>query len=96
MLFGSNIESEKNILYKRGTIISQDGVQFTIMNEKGKYFRVNGDMIWLWNMCKGVSFNDLLFEYRRISSSSDEEIKHSLYTAIHLMESYSVVKVKKN
>lgn len=92
-----NTNNEKdNIICKRGRIVNPDDEHAAIINEKGEYYIVNDTMVSLWNMCRGISFNDLFLEFRRISNGTDEEIKRSLYDAMHLFERFSLVKVKKN
>jgi hypothetical protein len=79
----STNNEKDNIICKRGRIVNPDDEHVAIINEKGECYLINDTMVSLWNMCRGISFNDLFLEFRRISNGTDEEIKRSLYDTMH-------------
>ncbi len=72
----------------------KDGTPLLI-NEKGEGYRVNDTAVSLWNMCNGISFNDLLLEVLRISSDSEEEVRKSLSEMLKQLDRVSVIEIKK-
>jgi hypothetical protein len=96
MLWNGNNLSANTMIFKRGTVVNHKDGRSAIINEKGEHCIVNDTMVSLWNMCKGISFNDLFLEYSRISSGSEKDVRESLRKAIHLFETFSIIKVKKS
>jgi coenzyme PQQ synthesis protein D (PqqD) len=86
-------ESSKIIL-RRGTVSNdRDGMPLLI-NEKGEAYRVNDTAISLWNMCKGITFDDLFLEVLHISSSDEDEVKRSLEQMIRQFQEISVIEMR--
>ncbi len=86
--------SQNKIILRRGEVGNdRDGTPLLI-NEKGEAYRVNDTAVSLWNMCNGISFEDLFLEVRRISSGNDREMRKSLEKMVHQFHHISVVELK--
>ena len=87
-------ESSNRIIFRRGAVDNDcDGTPLLI-NERGEAFRVNDTAISLWNMCNGISFEDLFLEVLRISSDDKTEVKKSLEQMIKQFQKISVIEVR--
>lgn len=86
-------ESAKIIL-RRGEVGNDlDGTPLLI-NSKGEAYRVNDTAVALWNMCNGITFEDLFLEVLRISSGDEHEVRKSLEQMVHQLRKISVVEIK--
>ena len=87
-------ESGNKILLRRGMVDNdRDGTPLLI-NDKGEAYRVNDTAVSLWNMCNGITFDDLFLEVLRISSDEEDEVKKSLEQMIRQFEKISVVELR--
>src|ERR687885_1601476 len=88
-------ESINNKLILRRGIIGNDcdGTPLLI-NGRGEAYRVNDTAISLWNMCNGITFDDLLLEVLRISSGDEDDVKKSLEQMIRQFHKISMIEVK--
>jgi hypothetical protein len=66
-----------------------------LINFKGEAYRVNDTAVSLWNMCNGISFQDLLHEVLRISNDNETNVKRSLFEMLLQLNDVSVIKLKK-
>lgn len=58
-MFLKKVDDNK-IIFRRGEVANDvDGTPLLI-NNKGEAYRVNDTAISLWNMCNGITFDDLL------------------------------------
>jgi hypothetical protein len=55
---------------------------------------VNDTAVSLWNMCNGITFDDLFLEVLRISSGDEDEVRKSLEQTVRQFEKISVIKVR--
>jgi hypothetical protein len=86
-------ESTK-IIHRRGEVDNdQDGTPLLI-NSRGEAYRVNDTAVSLWNMCNGITFDDLFLEVLRISSGDEEEVKKSLEQMIKQFQQISVIELR--
>ncbi len=86
-------ESTK-IIHRRGEVDNdQDGTPLLI-NSMGEAYRVNDTAVSLWNMCNGITFDDLFLEVLRISSGNEEEVKKSLEQMIKQFQQISVIELR--
>jgi hypothetical protein len=93
MLLKKEIEGNRIIL-RRGTVGNdRDGTPLLI-NGRGEAYRVNDTAISLWNMCNGITFDDLLLEVLRISSGDEDDVKKSLEQMIRQFHKISMIEVK--
>jgi hypothetical protein len=87
-------ESDNRIILRRGEVGNdQDGTPLLI-NGKGEAYRVNDTAVSLWNMCNGITFDDLLLEVMRISSGRQAEVRKSLEQMVRQFKEISVVELK--
>src|SRR5919199_6741313 len=88
-------ESVNNkIILRRGVVANDcDGTPLLI-NGRGEAYRVNDTAISLWNMCNGITFDDLLLEVLRISSGDEDDVKKSLEQMIRQFHKISMIEVK--
>lgn len=83
-----------SIILRRGYVSNDlDGTPLLI-NFKGEGFRVNDTAVSLWNMCNGISFQDLVYEVLSISSDKEPKVRESLKTMLTQMNKASVIKIK--
>jgi hypothetical protein len=93
MLLKKEIEGNRIIL-RRGAVGNDlDGTPLLI-NGRGEAYRVNNTAISLWNMCNGITFDDLLLEVLRISSGDEDDVKKSLEQMIRQFHKISMIEVK--
>ena len=93
MLLKKEIEGNRIIL-RRGVVGNDlDGTPLLI-NGRGEAYRVNDTAISLWNMCNGITFDDLLLEVLRISSGDEDDVKKSLEQMIRQFHKISMIEVK--
>lgn len=86
-------ENSKTI-YRRGEVGNdQDGTPLLI-NYRGEAYRVNDTAVSLWNMCNGISFDDLLLEVLRISSGDEDEVCESLEQMVKQFKEISVIELR--
>jgi hypothetical protein len=87
-------ESSNRIILRRGDVGNdRDGTPLLI-NGRGEAYRVNDTAVSLWNMCNGITFDDLLLEVLRISSGDEEDVKKSLEQMVRQFEKISVIEVR--
>ena len=88
-------ESVNNkIILRRGIVGNDcDGTPLLI-NGKGEAYRVNDTAVSLWNMCNGITFDDLLLEVLRISSGDRDDVKKSLESMIKQFQKISIIELR--
>jgi hypothetical protein len=87
------IDSE-SIILRRGTVSNDlDGTPILI-NSKGEGYRVTDTAVSLWNMCNGISFQDLVYEVLSISSDTESRVRECLRTMLIQMSKVSIIKIK--
>ena len=65
-------ESVNNkIILRRGVVGNDCDGTPPLINGRGEAYRVNDTAVSLWNMCNGITFDDLLLEVLRISSGGE-------------------------
>jgi hypothetical protein len=93
MLLKKEIEGNRIILRRGAVGNDRDGTPLLI-NGRGEAYRVNDTAISLWNMCNGITFDDLLLEVLRISSGDEDDVKKSLEQMIRQFYKISMIEVK--
>lgn len=88
-------ESVSNkIILRRGVVGNDcDGTPLLI-NAKGEAYRVNDTAVSLWNMCNGITFDELLFEVLRISSGDQDDVRKSLAQMIRQFQKISIIELR--
>jgi hypothetical protein len=87
-------EIENKVIVRRGEVGNdRDGTPLLI-NWRGEAYRVNDTAVSLWNMCNGITFDDLCLEVLRISSGDEDDVRKSLEKMIRQFHKISVVEVK--
>lgn len=88
------LKKESRIILRRGTVSNdRDGMPLLI-NGKGEAYRVNDTAISLWNMCNGITLDDLFLEVLHISSSGEDEVRRSLEQMIKQFQKISVIEMR--
>lgn len=84
----------KKVILRRGEVANDlDGTPLLI-NDRGVAYRVNDTAVSLWNMCNGITFDDLLLEVLRISSGNEEDVRKSLEQMVRQFHKISVVELR--
>ena len=87
-------ETDYKIILRRGNVDNDlDGTPLLI-NDRGEAYRVNDTAVSLWNMCNGITFDDLLLEVLRISSGDREEVRKSLEQMVKQFRKIAVLEVR--
>jgi coenzyme PQQ synthesis protein D (PqqD) len=87
-------ESTNKLILRRGEVGNdRDGTPLLI-NDRGEAYRVNDTAVSLWNMCNGITFEDLFLEVLRISSDNEIEVKKSLEQMIRQFREISVIELR--
>ena len=82
------------IIHRRGVVGNdRDGTPLLI-NGRGEAYRVNDTAVSLWNMCNGISFDDLLLEVLRISTGDEDEVRKSLEQMVKQFQEISVIELR--
>lgn len=82
------------IIVRRGAVSNdRDGTPLLI-NDRGEAYRVNDTAVSLWNMCNGITFDDLFLEVMRISSENKSQVRKSLDELVKQFCNISVVELK--
>lgn len=88
-------ESDTNkIIVRRGAVSNDKDGTPLLINNKGEAYRVNDTAVSLWNMCNGISFDDLLHEVMRISNDDENNVRKSLEQMIRQFHKISVIELK--
>lgn len=88
-------ESVNNkIMLRRGVVGNdRDGTPLLI-NGRGEAYRVNDTAVSLWNMCNGITFDDLLLEVLRISIGGENEVRKSLEHMVRKFQKIGVIELR--
>ena len=88
-------ESINNKLILRRGVIGNDcdGTPLLI-NSRGEAYRVNDTAVSRWNMCNGITFDDLLLEVLRISSGSENDVRKSLEEMVKKFQKVGVIELR--
>jgi hypothetical protein len=95
-MFPKTKEIEKDtLILRQGEVDNDEDGTPLLINFKGEAYRVNDTAVSLWNMCNGISFQDLLHEVLRISNDNETNVKRSLFEMLLQLNDVSVIKLKK-
>ena len=95
-MFSKTKEIEKDtLILRQGEVDNDEDGTPLLINFKGEAYRVNDTAVSLWNMCNGISFQDLLHEVLRISNDNETNVKRSLFEMLLELNDVSVIKLKK-
>ena len=95
-MFPKTKEIEKDtLILRQGEVDNDEDGTPLLINSKGEAYRVNDTAVSLWNMCNGISFQDLLHEVLRISNDNETNVKRSLFEMLVQLNEVSVIKLKK-
>jgi Coenzyme PQQ synthesis protein D (PqqD) len=82
------------IILRRGVVGNDcDGTPLLI-NGRGEAYRVNDTAISLWNMCNGITFDDLFLEVLRISSGEENDVRKSLEQMVRKFQKIGVIELR--
>ncbi len=85
---------DNKIILRRGVVGNDcDGTPLLI-NGRAEAYRVNDTAVSLWNMCNGITFDDLLREVLRISSGGENEVKKSLEHMVRKFQKIGVIELR--
>lgn len=94
MLLKRESDASNKIIVRRGAVSNDKDGTPLLINGKGEAYRVNDTAISLWNMCNGISFDDLLHEVMRISNDDENNVRKSLEQMIRQFHKISVIELK--
>jgi hypothetical protein len=89
-----NMGNDTRIIVRRGSVSNDKDGTPLLINERGEAYRVNDTAVSLWNMCNGISFDDLFLEVMRISSEDEDAVRQSLQQMVNQFSGISVVELK--
>ena len=85
---------DNKIILRRGVVGNDcDGTPLLI-NGRGEAYRVNDTAVSLWNMCNGITFDELLLEVLRISSGKKEDVRKSLEHMVKKFQKIGVIELR--
>lgn len=88
-------ESDSNkIILRRGEVGNDSDGTPLLINDKGEAYRVNDTAVSLWNMCNGITFEDLLLDVLRISSGDKADVRKSLEQMVKQFQKISVIELR--
>jgi hypothetical protein len=95
-MFGRINDIKNNsIVFQRGVVGNDHDGTPLLINDKGVGYRVNDTAVSLWNMCNGITFEELVYEVLRISSDNESNVKKSLSEMLRQLRKASVIEIKK-
>ncbi len=86
---------DDTIILRQGEVDNDEDGTPLLINFKGEAYRVNDTAVSFWNMCNGISFQDLLQEVLRISNDNESNVRRCLFEMIRQLSEVSVIKLKK-
>src|SRR5919206_1457478 len=88
-------EGDSNkIILRRGEVANDKDGTPLLINNKGEAYRVNDTAVSLWNMCNGITFEDLLLDVLRISSGDQDDVRKSLEQMIKQFQKISIIELR--
>jgi hypothetical protein len=88
-------ESVNNkMILRRGVVGNDCDGTALLINDRGEAYRVNDTAVSLWNMCNGITFDDLLLEVLRISSGGEDEVRKSLEQMVKKFQKIGVIELR--
>jgi hypothetical protein len=82
------------MILRRGIVGNDcDGTPLLI-NDRGEAYRVNDTAVSLWNMCNGITFEELLLEVLRISSGKKDDVRKSLEHMVKKFQKIGVLELR--
>jgi hypothetical protein len=82
------------VILRRGIVGNDcDGTPLLI-NGRGEAYRVNDTAVSLWNMCNGITFEELLLEVLRISSDKKDDVRKSLEHMVKKFQKIGVIELR--
>jgi Coenzyme PQQ synthesis protein D (PqqD) len=82
------------MILRRGIVGNDcDGTPLLI-NGRGEAYRVNDTAVSLWNMCNGITFEELLLEVLRISSGKKDDVRKSLEDMVKKFQKIGVLELR--
>lgn len=88
------LKKASKTIYRRGEVGNDSDGTPLLINYRGEAYRVNDTAVSLWNMCNGISFDDLLLEVLRISSGDEDEVRESLEQMVKQFKEISVIELR--
>ncbi len=82
------------MILRRGVVGNDCDGTALLINGRGEAYRVNDTAVSLWNMCNGITFDDLLLEVLRISSGGEDEVRKSLEQMIKKFQKIGVIELR--
>ena len=84
-----------DLLYKKGQAQKLANGTYVFVNGSNMQHPANGEYVRLWNLCNGISFEDLLSLISSDTNQSINVLQPSLQTKINKMIIKNLVEVKK-
>ncbi len=85
---------DNKMILRRGIVGNDcDGTPLLI-NARGEAYRVNDTAVSLWNMCNGITFDDLFLDVLRISSGEKNDVKKSLVQMVKKFQKIGVIELR--
>ena len=88
-------ESVNNkVILRRGIVDNDSDGTPLLINGRGEAYRVNDTAVSLWNMCNGITFEELLLEVLRISSCKEDDVRKSLEHMVKKFQKIGVIELR--
>ena len=88
-------ESVNNkVILRRGVVGNDCDWTPLLINGRGEAYRVNDTAVSLWNMCNGITFEELLLEVLRISSGEKDDVRKSLEHMVKKFQKIGVIELR--
>ncbi len=81
------------ILYKKGCVESINNTHVILINEDNEMIRVNKTIYIIWDMCKGVHFDDLLMAIALGSRTEADRLKSSLEQLVNKLHTFALLEI---
>src|SRR5687768_8188842 len=87
-------KQSSKIIHRRGEVGNDGDGTPLLINYRGEAYRVNDTAVSLWNMCNGITFDDLLLEVLRISSGDEGDVRRSLEHMVRKFQKIGVIELR--
>ncbi len=82
------------ILYKKGCVENINNTHVILINEDNEMVRVNKTIYIIWDMCKGVHFDDLLMAIALGSRTEANRLEPSLEHLVNELHAFALLDIE--
>ncbi len=78
-------------LKRRGELFKDEEGNLVLVNEANEAYRVDEIVAYVWSICEGKTFDEVVTEFSNLSETSIEEVREPLLDLINRLKAASLV-----